>query len=116
MIKELNSGLGQDRPGLVEDGGRVLAFLLVERALVRDPGAAGIAQPKFLGVARNALRVIPEPFERKMAANRFELVLLEHLAEFRRTHIVGARQFHVFDAQSVHLFQRGRNVAREFRA
>src|SRR5206468_11464418 len=78
MIKELNAGLGQDRPGLVEDGGRVLAFLLVERALVRDPGAAGIAEPKFLGVARNALRVIPEPVARNMAANRLAFVLYEH--------------------------------------
>ncbi len=81
-----------------------------------NPGAAGVAQAQRPGVARDAFDIVPVTLERKVAADRLELVGRQHLPELFRRQVVGAGQFDLLDAIAAHFLETARDVAGELGA
>ena len=58
VIEEFYAVFGHDVTRPVKDGNRLAASLFIKRVAMRNPGAAGISQPKRFGLAGDSFRVV----------------------------------------------------------
>src|SRR5688572_24456956 len=102
--------------GAVKHRNRFPALLLVEITFVRYPGAADILEAQVLCVLGDAFNVFLQAFEREMAADGIESMLLEHFPEARWRKVVRSGGFYMLDPVALDLIESGGNIAHELGA
>ena len=113
VIEELQSIFRHVFAGFVEHSGGLTARLLIEVALVRNPGDTGVLEAELFGFARDAFRVILVTAIIEMGANGLDATRGQLLGKLPSREAISAGHLGVLNAPTLYFIERTGDILRE---